>query len=144
MCALACQVQLELDSVDEGVDRSQVESYFVAFSASFLVGWGWVIVFRDLAALSGDVSLPGPEDDAVARSFLFMFGVVILGPMAVTLAVLIAKRCSHSPFLRQADRSSKGDVCKDEEEEDDAHSLLRSLTRSHFSKEFSAHQRTIT
>ena len=50
-----------------GIDRSGVESYFMANSASFFVGFAWWKVLRDLAAVSGRVALAGPhaESDAI-------------------------------------------------------------------------------
>lgn len=35
------------------VDRHTVESYFMVNSASFFVGWSWVVVLRDLSAVFG-------------------------------------------------------------------------------------------
>jgi hypothetical protein len=40
-----------------GVDRHVVESYFIANSASFFVGWTWWKVLRDLAAVSGRAAI---------------------------------------------------------------------------------------
>jgi hypothetical protein len=40
-----------------GVERHVVESYFIANSASFFVGWTWWKVLRDLAAVSGRAAI---------------------------------------------------------------------------------------
>lgn len=45
-------------AVNAAFERSQIESFFVAHSASFFVGWSWWKVLRDLAAISGRAALP--------------------------------------------------------------------------------------
>lgn len=45
------------------VDRSFVESHFVVYSASFFVGWSWVVFLRDVAATTGQAKLRPPEGD---------------------------------------------------------------------------------
>lgn len=47
--------RLNLDASVE--DRAEIESYFVVQSASFFVGWSWVVVLRDVAALLGQAEL---------------------------------------------------------------------------------------
>jgi hypothetical protein len=37
------------------VERETVESYFIVNSASFFVGWAWVVALRDIAAVSNQV-----------------------------------------------------------------------------------------
>jgi hypothetical protein len=99
--------QLQLNEHDERVDRAVVESYFVCNSASFFVGWSWVVVLRDLAAVSGQLAMPkttglmaflGFEDAAtVERATTSAFwtalvGVTCFGPLLSVLVIWAKQR----------------------------------------------------
>jgi hypothetical protein len=58
-------------AVDGAAGRDTVESYFMVNSASFFVGWAWVVTLRDLAAISGQVAVSRPDSmvDSVASVF---------------------------------------------------------------------------
>lgn len=59
------------------VDRSFVESHFVVYSASFFVGWSWVVLLRDVAAVTGQARLRPPEGDYLS-SFAHLVGLETL------------------------------------------------------------------
>lgn len=89
------------------VERGVIESYFWVNSMSFFVGWSWVIVLRDLLALSGQAAVPTSEvqvmgriaglfglesaeavRDAEAQSFVrALAGVLLFGPVLSVLVV---------------------------------------------------------
>ena len=91
------------------IDRSHVENHFVVYSASFFVGWSWVVLLRDLAAVSGQArirpvsgdylggvahllgfdtvqNVRAAEYNAFARSLL---GVIVFGPVLTVLTIYL-------------------------------------------------------
>jgi len=108
-----------------GLDRSEAESYFLCNSASFFVGWAWVVVLRDFAAISGQLALIGPPDtfDVMSlmglqskakleeRSFAAfvgaLVGIVIAGPIA-SVVVIWAKHRFLRAYSRVGQPSTKG------------------------------------
>ena len=66
---------LEVEKTSEDtVERHVVESYFMVNSASFFVGWSWIVVLRDLLALSGQVAVSDTRMSALGRVASF-FGL---------------------------------------------------------------------
>jgi hypothetical protein len=104
--------------VGADVERSVVESYFVANSASFFVGFAWWKVLRDLAALSGRAAVPhlSPYDEPLAQverdveaysTYEFagaLAGNFFYGPV-LTFVVIWAKHVYLSTFLETTARS---------------------------------------
>jgi len=108
-----------------GVDRSEAESYFLCNSASFFVGWAWVVVLRDFAAVSGQLVISAPPDSfdvlglvglesraqqrerSGAAFFGALGGIVIAGPVA-TVAVIWAKHRFLTAFTKAGQPSTKG------------------------------------
>jgi len=113
------------------VEREVVESYFMANSASFFVGFAWWKVLRDLAAISGRAALPhdgihlmvslAVTDGASAllarvnefamREFWGAFcGNLVYGPL-LSVLVIWAKHAALKELLETAEEEfSDGDV----------------------------------
>ena len=108
------------------VDRSHVESYFLVYSGSFFVGWSWVVVLRDLAAISGQAKLQpirgdwyggfahvlgletvetvrAAEYSAFARSLLM---IIVFGPL-LTVLVIWAKHVALRVYGRAGGKNTK-------------------------------------
>ena len=68
----------------ESAQREAVERYFITNAGSFLVGWGWVVLLRDLSAATArmiDTALGG-EPKATQLAFLSEAATVVLfGPI---------------------------------------------------------------
>lgn len=77
--------------------REEVEKYFLTYSFSFVVGWAWVVLIRDITALLSDL-VAGGADGSNRPHMSFVAQLVLTfvwGPL-LTLLVLSTKRASFS------------------------------------------------
>lgn len=112
-------------SVEGAVEREDVESFFMVNAASFFVGWSWVVVLRDVAAVSGQVAISRPDSmvssiahafglesaEAVRRSETRAFlralvGVLFFGPV-LSVVVVYAKGVALRAYGRVGGRDVK-------------------------------------
>jgi hypothetical protein len=116
---------LDLTGKVEGeIERHVVESYFMVQAFSFFVGWSWVVVLRDLAAISGQTKLQ-PHGFDSALSFLgfesvqkvkeaeessfvrALVGVIVFGPV-LTVLLIWAKGIALRAYTATSDAGTGG------------------------------------
>jgi len=112
--ALACGLTLfaiswlvlteQTGSIDEDrkSKREEVEKFFVTNSLAFLVGWGWVVVLRDLTvALTGVLGDSYAAVGAATQTFLvLLFGPVLSVVLIKTKASGFSKLCCSAAAMK--------------------------------------------
>ena len=84
------------------LERSAVEMFFVANSASFFVGWSWVIVLRDMAAVPLFESLVAAlTHQRVDQYWDALVSVTVTGPL-VSVVILYAKSVALHDVIERA------------------------------------------
>ena len=138
---LELEVELEVE-----IDRTQAESYFVAKAAAVFVGWAWVVVLQDLAAISDQLMISAPsslnvpglsEHESTSKqpeismsAFLGTLGGVVLAGPLTTLLVIWTKHRLLRAYTRLGQHSSRALLLDllvrgaDEEEGHEMHTRL--------------------
>ena len=138
---VGARMELEVE-----IDRTQAESYFVAKAAAVFVGWAWVVVLQDLAAISDQLMISAPsflnvpglsEHESTSKqpeismtTFLGTLGGVVLAGPLTTLLVIWTKHRLLRAYTRLGQHSSRALLLDllvrgaDEEEGHEMHTRL--------------------